>query len=101
MFDDKGKFLYKFGKSGTEDGEFSNPFGLCVDSNNTLIVCNSDNFYSNSVQMFTLDGRFVGKSVETINNNTDFIKNCSQVAKFSDGTIAVASFAEGRVCLLK
>ena len=101
VFDDKGEFLYKFGKSGTGDGEFSRPTGLCVDSNNTLIVCNRYNSGSNCVQMFTLDGRFVGKSVEPINNNSVFIKNCSRVAKYPDGTIVVASHQEGRVFLLK
>ena len=99
-FDNKGEFLYKFGKSGAKDGEFRGPTGLCVDSNNTLIVCNRYNSGSNCGQMFTLDGRFVGKSVETINKNTDFIKNCARVAKCPDGTIVVASHKEGRVCLL-
>ena len=100
VFDKKGQFLYKFGKSGTGDGELSWPHGLCVDSNNTLIVCNRDNPNSNCVQMFTLDGRFVGKSVQSINNNTVFVKNCSRVARFPDGTIVVTSYPEGRVYLL-
>ena len=101
VFDNKGKFLYKFGKSGTGDGELRRPLGLCVDRNNTLIVCNRDNPNSNCVQMFTLDGRFVGRSVHPINNKTNFINNCSRVARFPDGTIVVTLFPEGRVCLLK
>ena len=103
VFDNKGKFLYKFGKSGTGEGEFRGPTGLCVDSNNTLIVCNTLNTGSNCFQMFTLDGRFVGKSVQPTKINTErvFMKNCSQAARFPDGTIVVTSYQQGCFFLLK
>ena len=94
VFDDKGKFLHKFGKSGKVDEEFSRPYGLCVDSNNTLTVCNRNNSGSNGVQMFTLDGRFVGKSVQPI-------KGCCGIARFPDGTIVVTGRDEARVHLMK
>ena len=44
--------------------------------------------------MFTLDGRFVGKSVQPI-------ANCFEVARFPDGTIVVTVLSEGRVYFLK
>ena len=94
VFDNKGKFLYKFGKPGTGDGEFSRPLGLCVDSNNSMIVCNGGNTCSDFVQKFTLDGQFVGKSKPPI-------KNYSRVAWFSDGTIIALSYSKGCFCLLK
>ena len=39
-----------------------------MDSNNSLIVCNGGNTCSDFVQMFTLDGQFVGKSKPPIKN---------------------------------
>ena len=59
-FDESGTFLYKFGKQGNQDGQFSSPHGMLVDRNNNILVCNSNN---NRVQQFSLDGRFTGKSI--------------------------------------
>ena len=96
VFCNKGEFLYKFGKlgKGDADGQFWFPHGLCADSNNTLIVCDFFNFGSNCVQVFTLDGRFVGKSVQPI-------VNCFEVARFPDGTIVVTVLSEWHVYFLK
>ena len=94
VFDNQGKFLYKFGRSGTGDGEFRWPRALWVDSNNTLVVCNGNNYGCNCVQIFTLDGRFVGKSIQPI-------KGCCGLARFPDGTIVVTGRDEARVYLLK
>ena len=61
IFDQSGTFLYKFGKQGNQDGQFSSPDGMLVDNNNNnLLVCDRDN---NRVQQFSLDGRFTGKSI--------------------------------------
>ena len=59
-FDQSGTFLYKFGKQGNQDGQFSSPRDMFVDNNNNLLVCDWGN---NRVQQFSLDGRFTGKSV--------------------------------------
>ena len=61
------------GNPSTGDGEF----GLRASSNKTLIICNNENFGSNCIQMLTLDGRFVGKSVQPI-------WGCWEVASFPD-----------------
>ena len=59
-FDQSGTFLYKFGKQGNQDGQFSSPRDMLVDNNNNLLVCDWGN---NRVQQFSLDGRFTGKSI--------------------------------------
>ena len=59
-FDQSGTFLYKFGKRGNLDGQFSLPHGMLVDINNNLLVCDQRN---NLIQQFSLDGRFTGKSI--------------------------------------
>ena len=58
-FDSKGQFLYKFGGHGNEDGQFGYPGGLVVDGRGNLFVRDRSN---ERVQMFTMDGRFVGKT---------------------------------------
>ena len=59
-FDQSGTFLYKFGEKGNQDGEFDYPFGMLVDINDNVLVCDLNN---NRVQQFSLDGRFTGKSI--------------------------------------
>ena len=60
VYDSDGQFLYLFiGESGEEIGQFQYPRGLVVDGRGNLFVCDSDN---HRVQMFTVDGRFIGKT---------------------------------------
>ena len=59
-FDKSGRFLHKFGKLGSHDGQFNNPKCLLIDSFNNLLVCDK---FNNRVQQFSLDGRFTGKSI--------------------------------------
>ena len=65
VFDKSGTFLHKFGKQGNQDGQFNNPNGLLIDSSNYLLVCDQ---WNNRVQQFSLDGRFIGKSVTHLPN---------------------------------
>ena len=58
VFDREGKFLYKFGKQGTGDGEFGWPRGLSVNKVGQLFVCDGDN---HRIQVFELSGKFVTK----------------------------------------
>ena len=90
-FDQSGTFLYKFGKVGYQDGQFTTPNGLLVDSSNNLLVCD---FGNNRVQQFSLDGRFIGKSITRLSNPT-------AITKASDGRILVASNDEKKVYILK
>lgn len=59
VFNQTGKFLYKIGKRGKQDGHFRMPYGLLVDSSENLLVCDYDN---DRVQQFSLDGHFLSKS---------------------------------------
>ena len=90
-FDQSGTFLYKFGKEGYQDGQFKTPYGLLVDSSNNLLVCDFDN---NRVQQFSLDGRFIGKSITRLSQPM-------AITKAPDGRILVTSFDEKKVYILK
>ena len=90
-FDQSGTFLYEFGKKGNQDGEFSWPSYLFVDSSDNILVCDTGN---NRVQQFSLDGRFTGKSI------THFPGPVGIVAA-PDGRILVASGQDNKVFILK
>ena len=89
-FDQSGKFLYKFGKQGNQDGQFDSPHLMHVDSFNNLLVCDYEN---NRVQQFSLDGRFTGKS-------TAVLPNPAGITTAPDGSILVTS-TEKKVYILK
>ena len=84
VFDQSGKFLYKFGKQGNEDGQFNLPFLMHVDPSCNLLVCDSGN---NRVQQFSLDGRFTVKS-------TAVLKGLIGITTAADGRILVTSATE-------
>ncbi|XP_020603627.1 protein lin-41-like, partial [Orbicella faveolata] len=90
VFDQSGTFLYKFGKKGSQDGQFNSPHGMLVDSSNNLLVCDCGN---NRVQQFSLDGRFTGKTI------TDLTRPAA-IATARDGRILVTSAAK-KVYILK
>jgi len=90
-FDQSGTFLYKFGKRGSQDGQFNGPRLMHVDSSNNLLVCDYGN---NRVQQFSLDGRFTGKSNAVLGGPIG-------IATAPDGSILVTSSTEKRVYILK
>ena len=90
-FDQSGKFLYKFGKQGNQDGQFNSPHLMHVDNSNNLLVCD---FRNNRVQQFSLDGRFTGKS-------TAVLPKPVGIATAPDGSIIVTSDRDKKVYILK
>ena len=93
VFDEKGQFLYKFGEKGNGDGQMNRPFGLCVDKNNNVFLCNTGN---SRIQRFTLEGTLTGKT----NTNIQY-EGLSRVATMPDGRILVTDFNGKEVYILK
>jgi len=58
VFDTGGKFIEKWGTSGSGDGQLNRPGGLAVEASGNVIVVDSGN---NRLQVFTPEGKFVGK----------------------------------------
>ena len=84
-------YLYKLGKEGNEDGQFTTPYGLLVDSSNNLLVCDSGN---SRVQQFSLDGHFTGKSITHLSKP-------KLITIAPDGRILVTSNNDKKVYILK
>ena len=89
VFDQSGTFLYKFGKQGNQDGQFTWAHGMLLDSSNNLLVCDRGN---NRVQQFSLDGRFTGKT-------TTDLPSPLGIATAPDGRILVT--ARNKVYILQ
>ena len=94
VFDSSGKFLYKIGEKGNADGQFSSPWGLCVEkygNRQNLLVCDGDN---GRIQQFTLEGCFTGKTLTGL-------QAPSHIATTPDGRILVSDFKTKKIYVLK
>jgi DNA-binding beta-propeller fold protein YncE len=58
VFDADGKFIRKWGSTGSGDGELMRPGGIAIEANGNVIVVDSGNC---RLQVFTPEGKFVGK----------------------------------------
>jgi len=90
VFDRSGTFLYKIGEKGDADGQFSYPWGLCVEkygNRQNLLVCDRLN---GRIQQFTMEGCFTGKTVTDLKKPTD-------IATTPDGRILVSEAVLERI----
>jgi DNA-binding beta-propeller fold protein YncE len=93
VFDSSGKFLRKWGATGSGDGELMRPAGLAVEKNGNIIVVDSGN---NRLQVFTPDGKFVGKCGGPGNGDGQFNQPWG-ITLDKDGNIYVADWKNHRV----
>jgi DNA-binding beta-propeller fold protein YncE len=88
VFEKKGNVptrISTIGGEGSADGQLSGPWGLAIDNDHNLLVCDHGN---NRIQKFTLDGRFVGKTC-------DDIKDPKYIAVLHDGQFLVSTSWSG------
>ena len=93
VFDKSGKFLYKIGEKGEADGQFSSPWGLCVEKYGdhlNLLVCDRGN---GRIQQFTMEGCFTGKTVKKLNDP-------KTIATTPDGRILVCNRDDNKIYIL-
>ena len=97
LFDRKGNFLYKFGKTGNADGEFNTPRCLFMNKAGHLMVCDKKNY---RIQVFDLSGKFVAKFGTKGSGMGEFNTPVS-AAVLSDGKIVVTDYNNHRVQLFE
>ena len=93
VFDTSGKFLRKWGKPGSGDGELMRPAGLAVEKNGNVIVVDSGN---NRLQVFTPEGQFVGKCGSAGSGDGQFNQPWG-ITLDKDGNIYVADWKNHRI----
>ena len=84
----QGDYLSKFGSSGSADGEFNGPQGLCFNSNSLLYVVDR---YNHRVQVFTENNVFLFKFGSKGPNPGQF-KNPSYITLDSSDQVYVADY---------
>ncbi|XP_031560194.1 tripartite motif-containing protein 2-like [Actinia tenebrosa] len=92
VFEKKGNVptrISTIGGEGSADGKLNVPCGLAIDNDHHLLVCD---FGNNRVQKFTLDGRFVGKTC-------DVIENPRYITVLKDGQLLVSTYGSGVWCV--
>jgi len=93
MFDLEGKFISKFGKQGSRDGDLNEPCFLSVNKEGLLVVCDQCN---HRVQLFELSGKFVTKFGSKGSRRGE-LWNPFSTANLSDGRIVVCDMNNHRI----
>lgn len=92
IFDKDGKFLSKWGKAGSGNGELNKPAGLAI-SGNTVFVSDSCN---HRIQKFSLDGTFQGAFGSFGSDKGQFNMPWG-IALDKDGNVYVADWRNDRI----
>jgi sugar lactone lactonase YvrE len=90
MYSTNGQFLGSFGSVGLEDGQFTSPFGLAIDSVGNVYV--GDRF-GDRVQVFDQNGNFLYKFSDT------YTAAIADIEVLGNGEIVVSSVNTNRVSL--
>ena len=91
LFDSSGEFLCKIGEEGEADGQFKDPWGLCIDVHGNILVCDNQR---GVVQQFSIEGRFTGKSVAKLQGPRG-------IAVMPDGRFLVSDDKGHKVFIMK
>ena len=93
VFDGSGKFLYKFGEKGNADGQFIQPWGVCIDKYGNVLVCDG---WNDRIQQFTLEGTFTGKTSANVKLQWPW-----GVATMPDDRVLISDYNAKEVYILK
>ena len=88
-----GKFLHKFGKQGSGQGQFDGPSAVIVDSNNRLIVSDQCN---HRIQIFNEDGGWL-QTIDGKGSGNHCFQNPCGLALDPQENIHVAAFGSGNI----
>ena len=91
LFDSSGNFLRKIGEEGEADGQFKDPWGLCIDGHGNILVCD---YERGVVQQFSIEGHFSGKSVNKLHSPRG-------IAVMPDDRLLVTDNDEHKVFIMK
>ena len=91
VFDSSGRFLRKIGEKGQADGQFTKPYGLCVDKHGNLLV---SDYSTGHVQQFSIEGRLTGK-------NGAKLQKPWGIATMPDGRILICDLHAKKVYIFK
>jgi len=82
-----------FGSNGNGIGQFNDPYGICVDSNGNILVCDECN---HRIQIFNSDGKFISAFGEKGEENGQF-KSPIGIAINSRDNIIISERGNNRI----
>jgi len=92
-FNSKGNFISTFGSNGYENDQFQYPYGICVDLNDNIYVCD----YSNHrILIFDAEGKFISKIGSQGHGNGQFVYPIG-IAINSKGNIIICENGNHRI----
>ena len=95
MFDSRGRFMFNFGRKGSQDGELMRPTGVAVSHEGNIIVADRDN---HRIQIFRSDGRYLAK-FGSKGDGDGQLNDPHGVSLTPEGNVVVADFRNNRVQL--
>jgi outer membrane protein assembly factor BamB len=91
-FDFRGKYLFAFGGTGSENGKLLKPLGLALDKNGRILVADSGN---RRIAIFAPDGKFIE------NKTADELGEPSAVAVDANDVMYVTDSKNHRVVVIR
>lgn len=91
----EAEFLFRFGGSGSADGQFNLPIDAAIDRARGRIYVTD--FTGNDIQIFDLDGNFLGKFGSSGSGDGQFISPAGIDVQESTGVVYVAEYGNHRV----
>jgi sugar lactone lactonase YvrE len=92
-FSSDGKFITKWGSTGSGDGQFLTPACIGIDNSNNVYVTDNSN---NVIQKFTTDGKFISKWGSKGSNDGQFL-GPGGISVDSNGNVYVADYDNNRI----
>lgn len=95
VFNQEGDIIKRFGSSGTGDGQFNNPRGICSNSRGEVLIVDSNN---HRIQVFSEDGQFLSAFGSKKSDEYQFYYP-RRICVDCDDNIYVADSGNDRVCI--
>ena len=89
----EGELIKSFGSYGSKDGQFNDPYGVDVDEEGRIIVCDT---YNHRIQVFDRDGSFLRSFGSFGSSEGQFIEPCCGVVD-RDGNIVISDTWNHRI----
>ena len=89
----EGELIKSFGSRGSEDGQFFEPYGVEVDEEGRIIVCDT---YNHRIEVFDNDGSFLCSFGSQGSSEGQF-KEPKRVVVDRDGNIVISDYGNHRI----
>jgi DNA-binding beta-propeller fold protein YncE len=94
VFNSKCRFLFKFGETGTGEGQLRYPVGIAVNPEGNIFV---SEYHNHRVSIFTLQGKFIRQNGNSGSNRGEFAQPCGMTLDCKTRNLLVVEMENHRV----